>query len=171
MQGTECSKLMNLITIPLQRVSIQRILPCLTKECVNHDMIPFVLPNILLVAEQASEQEYVKHILPALIPIFRIKEPVQVSWKQLYSSCVCFLPLGLFSQEYCHQACPSICLSFCLPLCNLLFTHLPLDKMAAVSQTIFSDAFSWMKSFEFWIKFHWNLFLMVKFTLIQHWFR
>ena len=24
-------------------------------------------------------------------------------------------------------------------------THLPLDKMAAVSQTIFSDAFSWMK--------------------------
>ena len=24
-------------------------------------------------------------------------------------------------------------------------THLPLDKMAAISQTIFSDAYSWMK--------------------------
>ena len=32
-------------------------------------------------------------------------------------------------------------------------THLPLGKMAAISQTIFSDAFSWMKSFVFWLKF------------------
>ena len=29
-------------------------------------------------------------------------------------------------------------------------THLPLNKMAAFSQTIFSDVFSWMKSFVFW---------------------
>ena len=36
-----------------------------------------------------------------------------------------------------------------------------LDKMAAISQTIFSDAFSWMKSFVFWLKFHWSLFLRV----------
>ena len=32
-------------------------------------------------------------------------------------------------------------------------THLPLDKMAAISQTIFSDAYSWMKHFVFWLKF------------------
>ena len=32
-------------------------------------------------------------------------------------------------------------------------THLPLDKMAAISQTIFSDTFSWMKSFVYWLKF------------------
>ena len=50
-------------------------------------------------------------------------------------------------------------------------THLPLDKMAAISQTIFSDAFSWMKSFLFWLKFHWSLFLRVQLTVIQHWFR
>ena len=30
------------------------------------------------------------------------------------------------------------------------------DKMAA-----FSNAFSWMKTFEFWMKFHWNMFLRV----------
>ena len=42
-----------------------------------------------------------------------------------------------------------------------MLTHLPLDKMAAVSQTIFSDAFSWMKIFVFGLKFHWNLFLRV----------
>ena len=34
-----------------------------------------------------------------------------------------------------------------------LFTHLPLDKMAAISQTIFSGAFSCMKNFVFWLKF------------------
>ena len=28
-------------------------------------------------------------------------------------------------------------------------TRLPLDKMAAIPQTIYSDAFSWMKSFVF----------------------
>ena len=28
-------------------------------------------------------------------------------------------------------------------------THLSLDKMAAISQTIFADEFSWMKTFEF----------------------
>ena len=30
--------------------------------------------------------------------------------------------------------------------------------MAAISQTIFSDAFSWMKSFVVWLRFHWRLF-------------
>ena len=48
--------------------------------------------------------------------------------------------------------------------------HLPLDKMAAISQMMFSDAFSWMKSFVFWFKFHWNLFLRVQLTITQHWF-
>ena len=50
-------------------------------------------------------------------------------------------------------------------------THLPLDKMVAVSQTIFSAAFLWMKSFVLWLKFHWSLFLRVKLAITQHWFR
>ena len=32
-------------------------------------------------------------------------------------------------------------------------SHLPLDKMAAISQTTFADAFLWMKSFIFWLNF------------------
>ena len=44
-------------------------------------------------------------------------------------------------------------------------------KMAAISQTISSDAFSWMKSFVFWLKFHWSLFLRVQLTIIKHWFK
>ena len=38
----------------------------------------------------------------------------------------------------------------------------PLDKMAAILQTIFSDAFSRRKSFGFWSKFHWSLLLRVQ---------
>ena len=37
--------------------------------------------------------------------------------------------------------------------------------------TTFSDAFSWMKCFAFWSKFHWNLFLRIQLTIFQHWFR
>ena len=47
-------------------------------------------------------------------------------------------------------------------------THFPLDKTAAISQAIFSNAFSWMKSFVSWLKFHWNLFLKVWLTISQH---
>ena len=36
-------------------------------------------------------------------------------------------------------------------------THWGRDKMATNSQTAFSGAFPWMKNFEFWIKFHWNI--------------
>ena len=50
-------------------------------------------------------------------------------------------------------------------------THLPLDKMAAISLTTFLDAFSWMKTFVFWLNFHSNLFLRVKLALTQYWFR
>ena len=34
----------------------------------------------------------------------------------------------------------------------IIFTHLPLDKMAAISQAIYSDAFLWMKRFCILIK-------------------
>ena len=54
---------------------------------------------------------------------------------------------------------------------HILLTHLPLDKMTAISQMIFSVAFLWMKSCVFWLKFHWSLFLRVQWTITQHWFR
>ena len=47
-------------------------------------------------------------------------------------------------------------------------TQLLLDKMALISQTIFSNAFLWMKSFVFWLKYHWSLFVGVQLT--QCWF-
>ena len=42
-----------------------------------------------------------------------------------------------------------------------LLTHWGRNKMDAISQTTFWNVFSWMKIFEFQIKFHWNMFLGV----------
>ena len=50
-------------------------------------------------------------------------------------------------------------------------TYLPLDKMFAISQTIFSSAFYLMKMFEFRSNFHWSLFLGVQLIITQHSFR
>ena len=50
-------------------------------------------------------------------------------------------------------------------------THWGRDQIDAISQTTFSNEFSSMKIYEFWIKFHWSLFLGVQLTIFQHWFR
>ena len=39
-----------------------------------------------------------------------------------------------------------------------ILTHHSLDKMAAISQTMFWNAFSWIKYFIFRLKLHWSLF-------------
>ena len=50
-------------------------------------------------------------------------------------------------------------------------THWGQDKMDAISQTTFSNAFSWMKMYECRLRFHWSLFLGFELTIFQHWFR
>lgn len=62
----------------IQRVVVYRILPALTSEFVNPDMVPFVLPNVLLIAEECTKEEYVRLILPDLTPVFKQQEPIQV---------------------------------------------------------------------------------------------
>ena len=54
---------------------------------------------------------------------------------------------------------------------NFLLTHWGRDKMAAISQTTHSNAFSWTKMLEFRLKFHWSLFPRDQLTIFQHWFR
>ena len=49
-------------------------------------------------------------------------------------------------------------------------THWYRDEMADISQTIISNAFSWMRIYEFWSIFHWCLFLGVQLTIFQDWF-
>ena len=39
------------------------------------------------------------------------------------------------------------------------------------TDAIFPNAFSWMKMYELWLKFQWNLFWWVQLTIFQLWFR
>ena len=50
-------------------------------------------------------------------------------------------------------------------------THWGRDKMAVIFQTTLSNAFSWMKMYEVYLRFHWSLFLRFELTISQHWFR
>ena len=50
-------------------------------------------------------------------------------------------------------------------------THWGRGKMAAIFQTTFSTSFSWLKMYEFWLRFHWKLFPRVQLTIFHHWFR
>ena len=47
-------------------------------------------------------------------------------------------------------------------------THWGRDKMAAIFQTTFSNAFSRMKMYEFRLRFQWSLFLRVQLIIFQH---
>ncbi|CAK1541904.1 unnamed protein product [Leptosia nina] len=60
------------------RICIYRILPCLAKEFVNPTMVPFVLPNVLLIAENSTKDEFIRFILPVLKPVMLIQEPIQI---------------------------------------------------------------------------------------------
>ena len=54
---------------------------------------------------------------------------------------------------------------------GITVTHWGRNKMAAIFQTTFWNAFSWMKIYQFRWRFHWNLFPRVQLTIFQHWFR
>ena len=54
---------------------------------------------------------------------------------------------------------------------SISLTHWGRDKMATVFQTTFSNTFSWMKMYEFRLRFHWRLFPRFDLTIFQHWFR
>ena len=53
----------------------------------------------------------------------------------------------------------------------LTHSHWCRDKMVAISQTTFTNAFSWIKSYEFRLRFHWSVFLRFWLAMLQHWFR
>ena len=61
-----------------QRVCVHRVVPCLAKEFVNPTMVPFVLPSVLAIAEEASAKDFVAFILPQLKPVMKLTDPIQV---------------------------------------------------------------------------------------------
>lgn len=62
-----------------ERLNRKQILPCLIKEFVNATMIPFVLPNVLLIAQNCpSQTEYLADIQRHLLPIMKIEQPIHI---------------------------------------------------------------------------------------------
>ena len=104
------------------------------------------------------------------------KNSLTFSW--LFSKFIFPWPKSKVPRIFPDFAWSGISLTYLWPRDTLLtyyhveaLTHLPLNKMAVISQTIYSDAFSWMKSFVLWSKFRWSLFLRVQWTITQHWSR
>ena len=75
--------------------------------------------------------------------------------------CLCF--------SRCHGN--SMLYKVCYVAKFVLPTHWGQVKMTALFQTTFWNGFSWMKMYEFWLEFHWNLFLGVQLTIFQLWLR
>ena len=93
------------------------------------------------------------------------------------SRCALNVPVTVVSVFVTFSLSLSSLLPLSLPIfpCPSLPLYISLNslrprQMDAISQT-FSNAFSWMKIFEFRLKFHWSLFLRVQLTISQHWFR
>lgn len=62
-----------------KRVNVRQILPCLMREFVNTAMIPFVLPNVLLIVQNsATPEEYTNDIQRHLLPVMKIPNPIQI---------------------------------------------------------------------------------------------
>ena len=92
-----------------------------------------------------------------------------VNWNLGTNLIEILIEIQTFSFKKMHLKTSGKWLPFCLGL-NVL-THWGQDNIADIFQTIFSNAFHWMKMFEFQIQFDLSLFLRVQLTIIQHWFR
>ena len=59
----------------------------------------------------------------------------------------------------------------CVNSRSVVINTLRPSQIAAIFQTTFSNGFSSMKMYKFWLRFHWCLFPRVQFTIFHHWFR
>uniref|UniRef100_A0AC35EST8 Protein kinase domain-containing protein n=1 Tax=Panagrolaimus sp. PS1159 TaxID=55785 RepID=A0AC35EST8_9BILA len=61
-----------------KRPLLQKVLPFLTAEFNTPQLIPFILPSIFIIAENASNEEFSKTVFPPLIPVFSMTNPYQI---------------------------------------------------------------------------------------------
>lgn len=61
-----------------KRVKLRRIVCGLSKEFVNPEMVPLVLPNVIQIARETNDDEFHTWIVPDLVPVFKYKEPIQI---------------------------------------------------------------------------------------------
>lgn len=60
-----------------ERVLRRKILPSLLEELKDAQLLPYTVPNIFIITQQLSQQEFCDLVLPALKPIFNVRDPPQ----------------------------------------------------------------------------------------------
>ena len=111
----------------IQRIVIQKVLPVLSTECHNNIMIPFVLPNVLLIAEESSIQEYSTLILPTLRPVFTVQNPVQVRmYTRTYVCMYICIYVRIYVCTYVRMCvrmcvCTYVCMYVCMCVCTFVY--------------------------------------------------
>ncbi|KAF6778039.1 hypothetical protein AHF37_02826 [Paragonimus kellicotti] len=64
-------------TLP-RRLCLFRVFPQITEDFSNPHMVPFILPAVLQIMDMVTQEEFVQHMLPRLLPVMSLKEPVQI---------------------------------------------------------------------------------------------
>ncbi|CAL8071421.1 unnamed protein product [Calicophoron daubneyi] len=65
-------------TLP-KRLCLYRLFPQITEDFSNPHMVPFVLPAVLQIMDMVSQEEFTNQMLPRLLPVFSMKEPIQIT--------------------------------------------------------------------------------------------
>ncbi|CAH8858530.1 unnamed protein product [Trichobilharzia szidati] len=65
-------------TLP-KRLCLYRVFPQIAEDFSNPHMVPFILPAVLQIMDSVSQDEFIQYMLPRLIPVMTMKEPIQVS--------------------------------------------------------------------------------------------
>ena len=106
--------------------------------------------------------------LDSSIFILNFHHMVSIDWKSTLVQVVAWCWIG--NKPACGQILTYVITHMHITPINEL-THWDWDKIAVIFQTTFSNAFSWMKIYEFHLSFHWSLFLRFQLMIFQHWFR
>ena len=103
---------------------------------------------------------------------FSVKANIYVTWMTVTRWISSFIDVLLKKHELQHVL-DINCLAWAFNLLLLLIalTHWGWDKRAAIFQTTFSNAFSFMKIYELCLTFCWSLILRFELAIFQHWFR
>ncbi|KER25046.1 hypothetical protein T265_07437 [Opisthorchis viverrini] len=64
-------------TLP-KRLCLFRVFPQISEDFSNQHMVPFILPAVLQIMDLVTQQEFVQYMLPRLIPVMAMKEPIQI---------------------------------------------------------------------------------------------
>ncbi|KAI8378729.1 hypothetical protein EDC96DRAFT_171796 [Choanephora cucurbitarum] len=60
-----------------ERVLKRKILYSLLEELKDHQLLPFTIPNIFLITQKLTQQEFCDMVLPSLKPVFQVRDPPQ----------------------------------------------------------------------------------------------